>query len=71
MEEILKMKDFDHPNIMSLLGICLNSAAGVAYVMPFMENGSLLSYLKKDRDGILLPSSADAHTVEHLTLVLT
>ena len=64
VEEILKMKEFSHPNIMSLLGVCLNSGAGVAIVMPYMGNGSLLSYLKKDREALLLPSSADSHTVE-------
>ena len=70
MEEILKMKDFDHPNVMSLLGICLNSGPGVAYVMPFMENGSLLSYLRKDREVIVLQSSADAHTVECCSFII-
>ena len=58
------MKEFSHPNVMSLLGVCLNSGAGVAIVMPYMGNGSLLSYLKKDREALLLPSSADSHTVE-------
>ena len=64
VEEILKMKEFSHPNVMGLLGVCLNPGAGVAIVMPYMGNGSLLSYLKKDKKALILPSSADAHTVE-------
>ena len=58
------MKDFSHPNVMSLFGVCLNSGAGVAIVMPYMENGSLLSYLKKDSEALILTSSADSNTVE-------
>ena len=50
--------------IMSLIGVCLNSGAGVAFVMPYMGNGSLLSYLRKDKNALVLPRGSDGETVE-------
>ena len=64
MEEVLKMRKFNHPNVMSLIGVCLNSGAGVAFVMPYMDNGSLLGYLRKDREALILPKGSDGETVE-------
>ena len=55
------MKDFNHPHIMSLIGVCLN--AGVGVVMPYMANGSVLSYLKKERKTLLLQDEADMEQV--------
>ena len=55
------MKDFNHPHIMSLIGVCLD--AGVGVVMPYMANGSVLSYLKKEREALLLQDEAAAAEV--------
>ena len=52
--EISKMMDFRHPNVMSLVGVCLDAGPGVSIVMPFMANGSLLDYLKKERATLYL-----------------
>ena len=52
--EVVKMKDFQHSNVMSLIGVCLDAGPGVSIVMPFMANGSLLDYLKKERDTLYL-----------------
>ena len=48
------MQDFHHPNVMTLIGVCLDAGPGVSIVMPFMANGSLLEYLKKERDNLYL-----------------
>ena len=40
-EEVLKMQAFHHLHVMSLVGVCLDSGAGPALVMPYMANGSL------------------------------
>ena len=48
------MMDFRHPNVMSLIGVCLDAGPGVSIVMPFMANGSLLDYLKKERASLYL-----------------
>ena len=55
------MKDFNHPHIMSLIGVCLD--AGVGVVMPYMANSSVLSYLKKERESLLLQDEADVEQV--------
>ena len=57
LEEVVKMQDFSHPHILSLIGVCLD--AGVGMVMPFMANGSVLNYLKKERETLLLTEEAE------------
>ena len=63
LEEITKMKDLHHPNVMSLVGVCLDAGPGVSIVMPFMANGSLLDYLKKEREKIYLPDTSELEDV--------
>ena len=50
------MQSFKHPNVMSLIGVCENLSGGPAVVMPFMANGSVLDYLKKNRKIVVLDS---------------
>ena len=57
VQEVVKMKDFKHPHIMPLIGVCLDTSLGM--VMPFMANGSVLNYLKKEKDALLLSDEAD------------
>ena len=57
------MMDFQHPNVMSLIGVCLDAGPGVSIVMPFMANGSLLDYLKKEREKIYLPDTSELEDV--------
>eukprot|EP00117_Sycon_ciliatum_P044600 scpid29783/ scgid2383/ Tyrosine-protein kinase Mer; Proto-oncogene c-Mer; Receptor tyrosine kinase MerTK len=45
LEEAHVMAQFQHPNILNLVGICLESAAP-QIVVPYMQNGDLHSYLK-------------------------
>ena len=48
------MQDFDHPHVMSLIGVCLDAGPGIAIVMPYMANGSLIGYLKRERSSLEL-----------------
>ena len=48
-EESKKMARFDHPNVMKLIGVSLSMDKIPFLVMPYMANGSLLSYLRKNR----------------------
>ena len=50
------MIQFDHPNVLALIGVCLDGGPAPYIVMPFMSNGSLLSYLKKFRKELLIPN---------------
>lgn len=59
MEESLKMKHFDHQNILSLIGVCTEARPAPYIVMPYMPNGSLLEFLRKERANLLLKDSTD------------
>ena len=48
------MQEFNHPHVLSLIGVCLDTGPGVSMVMPFMTNGSLKDYLKKERSNVEL-----------------
>ena len=48
------MHKFDHPNVLKLLGVCLDGGPAPYIVMPFMANGSLNAYLKKERKNIIV-----------------
>ena len=50
LSESLIMKDFKHPRILSLLGVCFDTPDGSPYiVLPFMANGSVKDFLKEKR----------------------
>ena len=57
MESFLKegivMKNFNHPHVLSLLGLCLGYKKEPMVILPFMANGDLRSYIKaKNRVGV-------------------
>uniref|UniRef100_A0A669BG63 receptor protein-tyrosine kinase n=1 Tax=Oreochromis niloticus TaxID=8128 RepID=A0A669BG63_ORENI len=68
MEDFLReaacMKEFDHPNVMRLLGVCLQTVESEGYpspvvILPYMKHGDLHSYLLYSRLGdcpVYLPS---------------
>ena len=42
------MKDFDHPNVLNVLGVGFNTDNGLPFViLPYMVNGDLKTYLKR------------------------
>ena len=49
VEESLKMSRFKHAHIMGLIAVCLDAGSAPYIIMPYMANGSLLKYLKKER----------------------
>ena len=53
------MQEFNHPHVLSLIGVCLDTGPGVSMVMPFMTNGSLLDYLKRERDNLETKDAED------------
>ena len=58
LKECSKMKNLNHPNVLTLRGICLDGGPSPFIIMPFMSNGSLVDYLKKNR-GTLVVSRED------------
>ena len=49
LRESSKMYKFKHQNVLTLNGVCLDGGPAPFIIMPFMANGSLLAYLKKNR----------------------
>ena len=66
MEESIKMKSFTHPNVLGLIGVCIDAGPAPYIVMPYMGNGSLLKYLKKERSQFVVDISADEDEVEKI-----
>ena len=58
MKESLKMKSFHHLNVLHLIGVCIDAGAAPYLVMPYMLNGSLLSYLRKERPKLTIAEGA-------------
>ena len=50
------MHKFEHKNVLTLRGVCLDGGPAPYIIMPFMANGSLLAYLKNNRSTLLVSS---------------
>ena len=46
------MLSFDHPNVMSLIGVCFDGEIPMV-IMPYMSNGSVLGYVKENKTELL------------------
>ena len=62
VNEIIKMQEFKHPHVLPLIGVCLDTGPGISIVTPFMANGSLLNYLRKERSNLEI-TGADSDKV--------
>lgn len=63
LEEGLKLKRFEHQNVLTLKGVCVEVMPAPYIVMPFMSNGSLLRYLRQEKLNLLLSDQASNETV--------
>ena len=48
LDEAMIMKDFDHPNVLSLVGISVAPGEFPLVILPYMANGDLLSYIRNE-----------------------
>ena len=46
------MLSFNHPNVMSLIGMCYDGEMPMI-LMPYMSNGSVLGYVKRCKQELL------------------
>ena len=53
------MKNFANLHVMSLKGVCLDGGPVPYIVLPYMANGSLASYLKKERKNLVMMKDND------------
>ena len=60
LKECAKMKELDHPNVLTLKGVCLDGGPAPYIIMPFIPNGNLYAHLKKHRETLVIdPKSTD------------
>ena len=67
LKEVTTMLSFKHPNVMFLIGLCLDGEIPLL-IMPFMSNGNVLEYVKQNKD--ILHLSKEATKVEVCTYFL-
>ena len=65
LEEGLKLKHFQHVNVLNLIGVCVEAGPAPYIVMPFMSNGSLLGYLRQEKLALVLSGNMDEEIVSH------
>ena len=51
LKEVSIMISFDHPNVMSLKGMCFDGEVPLL-IMPFMTGGSVLDYVTQNRESL-------------------
>ena len=62
VKEVSAMLNFKHPNVMSLIGVCLDGEMPLI-IMPFMSNGSVLEFVKSHREEMFLCGHAKIELV--------
>ena len=50
VEECSVMSRLNHPNVMNLIGVSIDSENTTNIVMPFMSHGDLLTYLRENKE---------------------
>ena len=54
LKECSRMSKFNHIHVLTLKGVCLDGGPAPYIIMPFMANGSLLAYLRKNRKSLVI-----------------
>ena len=67
IKEITTMLSFNHPHVMTLIGVSLDRESPLL-IMPFMSKGSVLDYVKQHKEELLLTSGAETAQVVHKSI---
>ena len=62
IKEISIMLSFSHPNVMTMRGVCVDHECPLL-IMQFMSNGSVLEYVKHQKEDLLLVNEANTMQV--------
>ena len=63
------MLSFEHTNVMPLLGVCVEAEIPLL-IMPFMSNGSVLDFVRQNKEEMLCNNTATEPQVQVMLLVL-
>jgi len=63
LQEALQMQNLNHPNILNLIGVCVDGGPAPYLVMPYMANGSLLVHLRKYKRQLVLSDNSEQELV--------
>ena len=72
-KEVSIMISFRHPNVMSLIGLCLDGETPLL-IMPFMAKGSVLEYVRHNREILYIIGTANIEEVinyDYIIILLT
>ena len=58
LKEVSLMLTFSHPNVMPLIGLSFDGETPLI-IMPFMSNGTVLSYVRDNRKSLYFLESSD------------
>ncbi|KAK3101270.1 hypothetical protein FSP39_002266 [Pinctada imbricata] len=50
IDEAMRMKDFHHPNVLTLTGICFGMDEMPLVILPYMKHGDLLTYIRNEEN---------------------
>ena len=64
VDECAKMTQFNHPNVLSLMGVCVDLGPAPYIIMPFMAKGSLRNCLIKERHNLTLCDSVEHNLIQ-------
>ena len=56
------MLTFSHPNVMPLIGLCLDQETPLV-IMPFMSKGNLLQHVREHKENLYLTESSNTEQV--------
>lgn len=62
LEEVRTMLSLKHPNVISLIGVCLDGEIPLL-IMPLMSNGSVLEYVKQNKEDLYISNTEDEERV--------
>ena len=62
LKEVTAMLAFQHPNVMTLVGMCFDGEIPLI-LMPYMSEGSVLGYVKQNKSELLLDRESNNEKV--------